>query len=410
MLDLRRQAVLCRASLIWEGIVGPTRRRIALILMIGPALIAAVPGHTAPVAIASQAALPSPIALPSSTPSTSEAAAPSAVIGSQPPGISPELDEATKRALELEDRIELVRQDAVALEQRIAVVNVRILGQENALDEAQAELDRAQGRFETRVVEMYKSGLTNPVLLLLSARSLADFYTRALMLSRIIDEDVASYRDAELASREADYVASVLDDMKAQLVLLRSLYDGRLAEAKRALEDQRALIATLSAKSRQLLAEKRAASERTRKEWRASSIPIGAPIGFASAVLEPTKDIYLVSDYQPRRYTALGQPFSAVCSWYGNEFNGRPTASGQIFNQDDLTCASRTLPFGTRLALSRDDRRVIVVVTDRGPFISGRDLDLSRAAARALGFSGVETVNALYVRPSGAATAAAVSD
>ncbi len=406
MLDLRRQAVLRRASLIWEGIVGPTRRRIALTLMIGPALVAAIPGHIVPVATASEAALPSPIVLPSSTPPTSEAAEPSAVIGAETPGISPELDEATKRALELEDRIELVRQDAVALEQRIAVVNVRILGQENALDEAQAELDRAQGRFETRVVEMYKSGLTNPVLLLLSARSLADFYTRALMLSRIIDRDVASYREAQLASREADYVASVLDDMKVQLVLLRSLYDGRLAEAKRALEDQRALIATLSEKSRQLVAEKKAASEQTRREWRASSIPIGAPIDFASAVLEPTKNIYLVSDYQPRTYIALGQPFSAVCSWYGNEFNGRPTASGQIFNQDDLTCASRTLPFGTRLALSRGDRRVIVVVTDRGPFISGRDLDLSRAAARALGFSGVETVNALYVRPSGEATAA----
>jgi rare lipoprotein A len=64
-----------------------------------------------------------------------------------------------------------------------------------------------------------------------------------------------------------------------------------------------------------------------------------------------------------------------------------------------LTCASRTLPFGTWLALTRGGNRVIVVVTDRGPFIDGRDLDLSRRAARELGFSGVEPVHVEFVQP-----------
>jgi rare lipoprotein A len=94
----------------------------------------------------------------------------------------------------------------------------------------------------------------------------------------------------------------------------------------------------------------------------------------------------------PREYRSTGERYSAVCSWYGPGFNGRNTASGQVFNQDDLTCASRTLPFGTVLALTRGSRRVIVYVNDRGPYIAGRDLDLSKAAAAALGFSGVATV------------------
>jgi len=88
-----------------------------------------------------------------------------------------------------------------------------------------------------------------------------------------------------------------------------------------------------------------------------------------------------------------------VTSWYGGVFNGRGTASGQIYNMDDLTCASRTLPFGTRIALTLGDKRVIVVVNDRGPYVDGRNLDLSRGARRALGFWGVAKIDAEFVQP-----------
>jgi rare lipoprotein A len=108
---------------------------------------------------------------------------------------------------------------------------------------------------------------------------------------------------------------------------------------------------------------------------------------------------YLVSAFHPRSFRTTGITYSAVCSWYGPGFNGKPTASGQVYNQDDFTCASRTLAFGTWLALSRDGKRIVVVVTDRGPYVSGRDLDLSKAAADALGFSGVESVQVEVVTP-----------
>ena len=81
-------------------------------------------------------------------------------------------------------------------------------------------------------------------------------------------------------------------------------------------------------------------------------------------------------------------------SWYGPGFDGNRTASGEIFDQWALTAAHRTLPFGTRLRVTNtaNGRSVVVRVNDRGPFVSGRVLDLSRAAADALGFSGVATV------------------
>jgi rare lipoprotein A len=72
-------------------------------------------------------------------------------------------------------------------------------------------------------------------------------------------------------------------------------------------------------------------------------------------------------------------------SWYGPEYGGRPMANGEIYDPEMFVCAHRTLPFGTRLRLSVDHHSVIVRVADRGPFIKGRDLDISEAAAERLG-------------------------
>jgi rare lipoprotein A len=82
-----------------------------------------------------------------------------------------------------------------------------------------------------------------------------------------------------------------------------------------------------------------------------------------------------------------GRTFSGMASFYGNE-SGSKTASGQRFNQNAMTCAHRSLPFGTRLKVTHGDRSVIVTVNDRGPFVRGRVLDLSTGAARAVGLTG----------------------
>ena len=82
-----------------------------------------------------------------------------------------------------------------------------------------------------------------------------------------------------------------------------------------------------------------------------------------------------------------GRSFAGMASYYGNE-SGSRTASGQRFNQNALTCAHRSLPFGTKLRVTHGDRSVIVTVNDRGPFVRGRVLDLSTAAARAVGITG----------------------
>jgi peptidoglycan lytic transglycosylase len=76
-----------------------------------------------------------------------------------------------------------------------------------------------------------------------------------------------------------------------------------------------------------------------------------------------------------------------LASFYGREFQGRTTASGATYDMDEMTCAHRTAPFGARLRVTdlETGRSVVVTVTDRGPFTSGRVVDLSLAAAQKLG-------------------------
>ena len=103
-----------------------------------------------------------------------------------------------------------------------------------------------------------------------------------------------------------------------------------------------------------------------------------------------------------RRGTAPSAPLPAniyeeegMASWYGggDGFAGRPTASGEIFNPAQLTAAHRTLPLGTWLEVENleNHRKVIVKVNDRGPFVRGRILDLSKGAAERIGMLGTGT-------------------
>jgi rare lipoprotein A len=87
---------------------------------------------------------------------------------------------------------------------------------------------------------------------------------------------------------------------------------------------------------------------------------------------------------------------SGMASWYGGNFNGRKTANGEIYNMNEMTAAHKTLPFGTlvRVTNTRNGDTVDVRINDRGPFVGGRVIDLSRAAASDIGVtaSGVAPV------------------
>ena len=89
-----------------------------------------------------------------------------------------------------------------------------------------------------------------------------------------------------------------------------------------------------------------------------------------------------------------GTTQTGVASWYGHPFDGRLTANGETYDMEKLTAAHRTLPFGTVLRVENlsNDKTVEVRINDRGPFVQGRIIDLSHAAAQAISMPGIANV------------------
>lgn len=87
----------------------------------------------------------------------------------------------------------------------------------------------------------------------------------------------------------------------------------------------------------------------------------------------------------------IGGVETGDASWYGPGFYGKKTASGERFDKNKLTAAHRTLPFGTKVRVTRRDtgRSVVVRINDRGPFVRGRIIDLSKAAAKRIDLIGI---------------------
>lgn len=89
---------------------------------------------------------------------------------------------------------------------------------------------------------------------------------------------------------------------------------------------------------------------------------------------------------KPAAQAVIGSVETGVASWYGHPYHGRPAADGEIYDMEKLVAAHRTLPFNTwvRVTNLRNSRTVDVRIIDRGPFVDGRIIDLSHAAAAAV--------------------------
>lgn len=120
----------------------------------------------------------------------------------------------------------------------------------------------------------------------------------------------------------------------------------------------------------------------------------GSEPGFVEAVVEnglAPEGVAADGPAEEHRVIAKG-----LASWYGGKFHGRRTASGEIYDKTAFTAAHKTLPFGTlvRVRSLRTGKEVVVRINDRGPYVKKRVIDLSGAAASALGFKsrGVSSV------------------
>jgi rare lipoprotein A (peptidoglycan hydrolase) len=128
--------------------------------------------------------------------------------------------------------------------------------------------------------------------------------------------------------------------------------------------------------------------------------PAARPAARRSGPARPAAAARRLVGYRSEKRTVETVAFTGRATWYGPGFHGRRTANGEVYDQNAMTAAHRTLPFGTRVRVCTRRRCVTVRINDRGPFGYGNVIDLSRAAARRLGTerSGVARVTGTIVR------------
>ena len=119
------------------------------------------------------------------------------------------------------------------------------------------------------------------------------------------------------------------------------------------------------------------------------ALSASAKDGSPSGAAPPAAAIKEKPSAKPKHWFQVG-----VASWYGAKFQGRTTAGGERFDMNQMTCAHRSLPLGTWLRVTnlKNHRTAYVRVNDRGPVLEGRIVDLSFAAAQALGLAGIGQV------------------
>jgi len=106
-----------------------------------------------------------------------------------------------------------------------------------------------------------------------------------------------------------------------------------------------------------------------------------------------------------KSYTPKHQPdydVTGVASWYGDKFHGKPTATGETYDMNDLTAAHKTLPLNSMLFVTNveNGKTLMVRLNDRGPFVGDRIIDLSQASAKVLGITGLGKVRVQYAGPA----------
>jgi rare lipoprotein A len=112
-------------------------------------------------------------------------------------------------------------------------------------------------------------------------------------------------------------------------------------------------------------------------------------VTYSTSGNKPTQNAYSVNGniYIPKKHVPIGWSERGIASWYGPNFHGKYTSSGEIYNMYDYTAAHKTLPMNTKVRVTNlnNGKSVVVRINDRGPFVRGRIIDLSYAAAKQIG-------------------------
>ena len=274
----------------------------------------------------------------------------------------------------LEAQLVRAKADVISVAQRLSEVEKLIVNCYAEIDAAKAEVDGAKQRLSFRLRSLYVDGGQTSLVQLLTSRDVSDFLAGYEDVMSITARELDAFKVFKAKKNHLEEVQGKLVQFKREQAKLTQSADTQAIEGRIA-EKQGELALVTS-----------------------TLISLQVPSTFtpASVTFDPAR-IYARPD--DNAFTRTGQTMSGYSSWYGDSFNGKSTASGEVFDQYAYTCAHKTLPFGTWLRVTFRGRSVIVKVNDRGPAVPGRMLDLSRGAAEAVGLTGVQWVDCEIVVP-----------
>lgn len=290
-------------------------------------------------------------------------ATPGPVAGSD---VRHEAQAAASEVTSLERKIASLAAHRAVLVDKVDLNRRRIERSRAGTERARTRFDSARSRVQELAVELYKSGGTSHLGVVMSEGNLSDVVHAAQMAS------IVATRDS----------SAILEFGRARLVYRnqRALLQARISQLNKAVRQVDALI-----EDKQLvLARRREVLEQLRDKIEQ---------------LQQSPPELPQDDLLPGGFARTGVIFEGTASWYGDGFEGQRTASGEVYDPDRYTAASKSLPLGTWLLVQHAGKEVIVKVNDRGPYVRGRVLDLSRAAAREIGIGGLGWIKAEVLVP-----------
>lgn len=305
--------------------------------------------------------------------------------------VATDLDELRRQAQAIADEVsglEHRRADllerADRLERKVIRVSAEIGVLETEIHDANAAVAVARQRYIDRAVEAYKSGSVTRLALLLSADSLGELLTLAEATLQAGEIEGAAVEELEAARTVVETAQGRLDERKQLLLAAHTRAQALGLQISDTIKERRARAAELIDRIDELEAQAR---EAALVAAAAQNVDVGAELLKILAPAGPSDDI-------PKGFISTGVTFEGIASWYGPGFEGNSTASGQTFDSSLYTAASKELPLGSWLHVSHEGRGVVVLVNDRGPYVDGRILDLSHAAAQVIGITGLGWVKA----------------
>ena len=302
--------------------------------------------------------------------------------------LSAEADRLSYEILELRARLRTAEGNHDAMLAELASLDAEIAASETKISDLSLQLEACQQAYDQSLRSLYKRGTVSEMEVILEARELEELWEDNAYIDRILESDADTLERLKSKISEVDLERRDLRDQYAKRQRMAEALDAEGLEAR---------IAGLQARLSEVDASLRAMNGGAAERDLSSEAPAqGWTVPAPGQLLDRVPTMPPLSDFE-----RTGMVYSGYTTSYGEDFHGRSTASGIIYNMYDFTCAHPSFPFGTWLLVTFSGRQTIVQVNDRGPFVPGRVLDLSFGSAQSIGLDGVQWTEFEILIPKG---------